>query len=84
MHARRINPIDNEHNWKRRHQLNNQNELRYPIASNRIEMTLKALNKASPGVDEETISPEEVQELIEKAMKNIIDLKTDELKAFKI
>ena len=81
--SRRINPIDNVYNWKRRHQISNQNELRYSIASNRIGMMLKALNKASPGVDEEIISPEEAQELIEKARKKLIDLKADELKALK-
>ena len=54
------------------------------IGSNRIRMMIKALNKASQGVDEEIISPEEAQELIEKAMKKLIDLKADELKAFKI
>ena len=53
------------------------------IASNRIGMMLKSLNKASPVVDEEIISLEEAQELFEKARKKLIDLKADELKALK-
>ena len=53
------------------------------VAPTRIGMMLKALNKPNPADGEEIITPEEAQELLEKARKKLIDLKADELKALK-
>ena len=44
---------------------------------------LKHLGKSAPRESEEVLSPEETQELLDKAKKDQIELRVDELKALK-
>ena len=53
------------------------------IAPNRVNNMLKHLGKSAPKDGEEIISPEEAQELLDKAKRGQIELRDDELKALK-
>ena len=84
----KIKPQDENFDWgKRRSTWNRRKDYTNKeldgVAPTRIGMMLKALNKPNPADGEEIITPEEAQELLEKARKKLIDLKADELKALK-